>query len=126
MSQYIIQILLFFHVGILFFHLGVLLRFIPYMFIWGGKIQSDEQMAKMEVVSIIIALFFISILVLASGLVNNPFSGSMIKFLMIFMALFYFVGTIMNLISKNKVEKYFFSVLSLSMCLLSIFCVVNN
>ena len=48
-------------------HLVILSKIIPYKFVWGGRLKSDKEMYRFEILSIIInSLFLIVVLVQAS------------------------------------------------------------
>ncbi len=86
------------------FHLLIISGVIPYQYVWGGRLKSNEQMLRFESISIIINLFIIFIISIKGGYIRPYLSSKVIKvFLWIFSILFV-LNTIGNLLSLNSLE----------------------
>lgn len=44
------------------FHVLVLVKIIPYKIVWGGRLKTDADMYKFELVWMILNLFFLSVI----------------------------------------------------------------
>ena len=107
--------------AVLVFHFLVLLKVIPYKIVWGGRLKSDTQMYRFEVVSIFTNLIFLAIVFAYSGILLSDISPNIISILLWIMAALFALNTLGNLMSKNKLEKIIFTPLTL---LLFVFCVI--
>jgi hypothetical protein len=94
------------------FHLLVLLKIVPYTIVWGGRFTSDKQMYLFELLSLVIITLIIFIIFVHLGLLPVSFpKGTMSVILWIITALFA-LNTIGNILSKNKVEKKIFTLIT--------------
>src|SRR4051812_22812325 len=50
-------------------HVLILLRILPYDFVWGGRLKSEEEVIIFESVSIVVQILFISIIAVKAGYV---------------------------------------------------------
>ena len=107
--------------AVLVFHFLVLLKVIPYKIVWGGRLKSDTQMYRFEVVSIFTNLIFLAIVFAYSGILLSDISPNIISILLWIMAALFSLNTLGNLMSKNKWEKIIFTPLTF---ILFIFCLI--
>lgn len=107
--------------AVLVFHFLVLLKVIPYKIVWGGRLKSDTQMYRFEVVSIFTNLIFLAIVFAYSGILLSDISPNIISILLWIMAALFALNTLGNLMSKNKWEKIIFTPLTF---ILFIFCLI--
>ena len=111
---------------LLVLHICILLKFIPYNVVWGGRLKSDTEMYRFEIVSILINLFFLfSILVQSNFLTINFPKKIMTIILWIMTALFLF-NTFGNAISKNKIEQRVFTPITFILAILSLILAFTN
>lgn len=111
---------------LLVLHICILLKFIPYNVVWGGRLKSDTEMYRFEIVSILINLFFLfSILVQSNFLTINFPKKIMTIILWIMTALFLF-NTFGNAISKNKIEQKVFTPITFILAILSLILAFTN
>lgn len=106
--------------AVLIFHFLVLFKIIPYSIVWGGRLKSDKQMYRFEVVSIFTNLFFLAVVAAYSGILFSDIPASIITILLWIMAALFALNTFGNLLSKNKWEKIIFTPMTL---ILTIFCI---
>ncbi|MCP5063052.1 MAG: hypothetical protein GY936_11400 [Ignavibacteriae bacterium] len=86
------------------FHILIISGVIPYQYVWGGRLESNEQMLKFESISMIINLFIIFIVSIKGSYIRPYLSSRVVKvFLWIFSILFV-LNTIGNLLSLNSLE----------------------
>jgi hypothetical protein len=113
--------LLFFLSLFLLFHLAVLFKIIPYRLIWGGRLKSDREMYRFEIVSLFMNALLGCIVLIETRLVEIDISPKIIAFLLWLMALLFLLNTVGNAMSKNKFEKMIFTPITV---LLTIFSVI--
>ena len=86
------------------FHILIISGVIPYQYVWGGRLESNEQMLRFESISMIINLFIIFIISIKGSYIRPYISSKVIKvFLWIFSILFG-LNTIGNFLSLNSLE----------------------
>lgn len=89
---------------VLVFHLLVISCVIPYQYVWGGRLESTEQMLWFESISMIINLFIILIVSMKGNYIRSYLSNRVVKvFLWIFSILF-ILNTVGNLFSLTSLE----------------------
>ncbi|MCP4460582.1 MAG: cupin domain-containing protein [Cytophagales bacterium] len=86
------------------FYILIISSVIPYQYVWGGRLESNEQMLRFESISMIINLFIIFIVSIKGGYTRPYLSSKVVHvFLWIFTILFV-LNTIGNLLSLNSLE----------------------
>ena len=86
------------------FHILIISGVIPYQYVWGGRLESNEQMLRFESISMIINLFIIFIVSIKGSYIRPYLSSRVVKvFLWIFSILFV-LNTLGNLLSLNSLE----------------------
>lgn len=89
------------------FHLVVLLKIIPFQIVWGGRLQTVQDMYVFELGSILINAFFIFVLLQKGMFIKSIFSNKAVSIILwIFFAVF-LLNTIGNLLAKSTFEKLF-------------------
>lgn len=114
-SKGIISILSF----IVLFHLLVMLKIIPTDLVWGGNIETNRQFYIMEIISITLNLFFIFIVSVYAGFLKFNLNPVMLRMVIWTMFILFLLNSIGNLMSKNPLEAYLFTPLTI---LLAFFC----
>ncbi|SMD44775.1 hypothetical protein SAMN00777080_3409 [Aquiflexum balticum DSM 16537] len=75
--------------AVLILHFLIVLKIIPYDIVWGGRLQSDQEMYTFESFSIINSLFFIYVLAQKGNFVSAVFSDKILSVILwIFFGLF--------------------------------------
>lgn len=86
------------------FHILIISGVIPYQYVWGGRLESNEQMLRFESISMIINLFIIFIVSIKGSYIRSYLSSRVVKvFLWIFSILFV-LNTIGNILALNSLE----------------------
>ena len=93
-------------------HILVLTGVIPYGVVWAGKISTEAEMRKLEVISILVNAFAILILVLKADYIKHKISGKIINAIILLLAVLFSLNTIGNLFAKSGFELYFFAPLT--------------
>lgn len=113
-----------FGMGIIFgltiiFHALVLAGIIPFDIVWGGKIQSETEMFKLEIVSVALNLFFLFVVLAKSNIIVLPVSQLFFRGMFWLMTALFLLNTLGNLLSENHLEKLIFTPLTLVLAVFS-------
>ena len=107
-----INIMIFLLTALLLFHTLILTKVMSYTIVWAGKINSEEEMKKLEEISIIINVFEILIMVLKGGYIQHKIPNKILNLIIWTLVFFFSLNTIANLFAKSKFELYFFTPLT--------------
>lgn len=89
------------------FHILLFLKFIPFEFAWGGKVESKNEMYVLESVAVLLNLFFLYLLLQKGNFMTPVFSKKVLSVLLwIFLGIFG-LNTLGNLFAETKLEKLF-------------------
>lgn len=103
---------------IVLFHVAIITHYIPYTIVWGGKLQTDNEVSVFEIISIAINLLLIIILVLKGNYIKYKVSDKILNaILWLFIALFG-MNTIGNLLAETMFEKIAFAPLTFILAML--------
>lgn len=101
---------------LLLFHFGIVFKIIPYEIVWGGRLQSDQEMYVFESISIALNLLLALLLLAKVNLIAVSLPEKVINFgLWAFVGLFA-LNTIGNLLAETTFEK-FFSIVTIYLCI---------
>ena len=110
----------------LLLHLGILLKIIPYRAVWGGRLKSDAQMYRFEMVSLLLNLLFIGLILVKANYLEISIPKKIITYSFWFMAALFLLNTLGNAVSKNKLEKRLFTPVTLMLAFFSIILALAN
>ncbi len=110
----------------LIFHTLVLIAIIPYDIVWAGKINSEVNMKKLEIISILVNAFAILILLLHAGYIQNNISVKIFKVIIWLFVILFSLNTIGNLFAESQFELYFFAPLSFILAILCLRIVIDK
>jgi len=102
----------------LIFQLLVLTGAIPYNVVWGGRLESEEQMYQFESVSIAINLFVIFVVAMRGGFIRHYLPDGLITVIIWILVLLFSLNTIGNLFAETLLEKIIFTPLTLGTALM--------
>ncbi len=105
---------------VILFHVLVLAGVIPFSMVWGGRIQSQEQMISFEIISILINIIMIAVVAIYAGYLNLKINPKIIKMALWMMVVIFFLNTIGNLFSNNEMEKMIFTPITLLLAIFSL------
>ncbi|GBF43083.1 hypothetical protein LPTSP2_23790 [Leptospira ellinghausenii] len=86
------------------FHIFALLQVIPYQYLWGGRLQSIEEMYLMESISLVANVFFVYCSYLYLQYMNNGLVPIWIRIIFGFISAVFFMNTIGNLVAVTNLE----------------------
>ena len=104
-SLFVIGLLILFHLSIL---IGIIFfDFAPTDFLWGGQMNSVEQLFKFEIVSLLALSLFFFLVLIRSKRLNLPKLKSVAHVAMWVLFVIFSLNTIGNLLAKTNFEKLF-------------------
>lgn len=106
--------------SILIFHLLIVIGVIPYDIVWGGKLESEEQMMQLELVSLIINASLLFAVISYSKDTKKRIKPVIFKIIFWLMTILFAVNTLGNLLSENILETIIFTPLTLILSLFSL------
>ncbi len=93
----------------LVFHLLVIMGLLPYDMIWGGMLESRQQLFLFELFSIAVTLLFFWVVLAKSDLVRFNLSPRLSKGVLWAMVALFALNTVGNLLSLSSLEKILFT-----------------
>lgn len=111
---------------LLVFHLLILTKVIPYKLVWGGRLKSDKDMYRFEVVSIITNSFLLLILLVYSGNIAFNIPKTIMTILLWTMSILFALNTVGNITSKHKMEQRLFSPITILLTIFSLILALTN
>jgi hypothetical protein len=106
---------------VILFHILVLMGVIPDTIVWGGNINSKQELFVLETVSIALNLFMIMVALVYLGTIRWRISALILRILFWVMFALFLLNTLGNLVAKNSIETYIFTPLTF---LLAVFCFI--
>ncbi|TGK50691.1 hypothetical protein EHQ16_04490 [Leptospira kanakyensis] len=86
------------------FHVIALFQFIPYKYLWGGRLSSVEEMYVMETVSLIVNTFFLWASFQYTQYLNKGLVPLWIRLVFAFIGIIFLANTIGNLVAVTDLE----------------------
>lgn len=91
------------------FHIFVISSIVPYEIVWGGKINSKEQMYPFELVSILINLLMLAIVLIKVEIFKAKANMKFINYAIWTIFAIFMLNTVGNIFSENSFEKAVFT-----------------
>lgn len=110
----------------LLLHTWILLKIIPYTVVWGGRLKSDKEMYRFEIISIAVNLFFLLIVLIQSGILIIDFPEHILTIILWIMAVMFCFNTFGNIFSKNKIERIVFTPITIMLTVFSVILALSN
>ena len=107
-------------------HLVILLKIIPYKFVWGGRLKSDKEMYRFEILSIIINSLFLIVVLVQASLLTIEIPKKLINYALWLMTVLFLLNTFGNAISKNKLEQRLFTPITILLTIFSLILALSN
>ncbi len=86
------------------YHILIISGVIPYQYVWGGRLESNEQMLRFESISMIIILFVIFIVSIKGSYLRPYLSSKVVTVFLWMFSILFILNTIGNLLSLNSLE----------------------
>ncbi len=112
--------------AILVFHICIVFKLIPYSIVWGGRLKTDKDMYRFEIVSILVNTIFLAVILIQAEIWSPNISKTVITVGLWVMAALFLLNTFGNLASKNRFEKLFFTPLTIILCAFSLILALNT
>ena len=110
----------------LVFHILIITKVIPYQFVWGGRLKSDQQMIRFETFSILINLVFVVIILIQADFISVAVPKIVMTNLLWAMTALFLLNTLGNIVSKNKFEKMVFTPVTILLATFSMILALYN
>lgn len=107
-------------------HVLILLKIIPYNVVWGGRLKSDKEMYRFEIVSIVLNLFFLFIILVQASMLAIDFPKKTMTIILWSMTALFVLNTSGNVISKNKIEQKLFTPITIILTIFSLILALTN
>lgn len=91
---------------------------VPYTIVWGSRLTSTEEMIRFEVFSLLINGIMVTVVLIAAGYIQAKVNRSLLRFMLWAMAVLFFLNTIGNILSTNRLETIIFTPLTFLLALL--------
>jgi len=105
---------------VIVFHFLVLAQVIPYKIVWGGRLESDTQMIRFEVISIALNLIMLTWVAINSGYLKWEIGRRWIQPGMWIMVALFLFNTVGNLFAINDWERWIFTPLTFLLTMFSL------
>ena len=116
LSQVIFGLLILFHLAVIF---GILvLDFVPIDFLWGGRMESKQQLLRFEIFSLILITLCWFIVLVKSEQIRIPSLKGVAKIGIWILVFLFVLNTVGNLLAKTTFEISF----AILTALLSVLC----
>ncbi|MEI1279803.1 hypothetical protein V6Z05_15845 [Leptospira venezuelensis] len=112
-------LLLFFSCSIIF-HTIIISGAAPFSIVWGGRLETWEQMIVFESISILVNLLFLMVIALDSKYIKLPISNRVVRGAIWGMVAIFSLNTLGNIFSLNSTETAVFTPVTLVIALLSL------
>jgi hypothetical protein len=91
------------------FVIGILalLDIVPLKYVWGGRLTDKSQLIPMEVITLVVNAFIIWVVGMRAGYFQPKFTQSVLRIVMLVLAVIMALNTLGNLVAKTNTEKYF-------------------
>lgn len=94
------------------FHLAVLIGifffdYVPVDFLWGGRMETREQLVGFEIISALISLLCIFVVLIRTGLISMPKLIKITGIVLWILFILFLLNTIGNIFAKTTFEKFF-------------------
>jgi hypothetical protein len=107
-------------------HFIILLKLIPYSLVWGGRLKSDKEMYRFEIISILINALFVIVILVQGGFLKIDVPKKIITYALWLMTGVFLLNTLGNATSKNKLEQRLFTPLTILLAVFSFILALSN
>ena len=107
-------------------HFIILIKLIPYNLVWGGRLKSDKEMYRFEIFSILINSLFVIVILVQGSLLTIDIPKKIITYALWLMTGLFFLNTLGNVTSKNKLEQRLFTPITILLAIFSLILALSN
>ena len=107
-------------------HLFIVAKIIPYNLVWGGRLKSDKEMYRFEILSIIINSLFLMVILVQANLLATEIPKKIISYALWLMTGLFLLNTAGNAISKNRLEQRVFTPLTTLLTIFSLILALSS
>lgn len=111
---------------LLLLHFIILLKIIPYTVIWGGRLKSNNEMYRFEILSVFIISLFIMVIMTQAGFTKLTIPNNLITYALLIMTGLFLLNTFGNAVSKNKIERLLFIPITILLTIFSLILALLN
>ena len=104
----------------------MLIKIIPYNLVWGGRLKSEKEMVRFEIVSILINSLFVILTLTQMSLLTIDIPKNVITYSLYLMTGLFLLNTLGNVTSKNKLEKILFTPVTILLAIFSLTLALAN
>lgn len=103
--------------GALVFHLLVIFQIILFDIVWGGRLNSGDEMLVFESVAIVINLIVLAVITIKGGYLKPVIPMKLVNIILWIMVLLFALNTLGNVFALNTLEAVLFTPVTLIACL---------
>ncbi len=115
-----IHILIWILIVLFFYHILIVTGEISFQSVWGGRLQSEQDMVRFESIAILLNLLMLIVVFIKGGYINIPNSRNLICLFLWIFGVMFILNALGSAISQNPVETWLFTPLALLSSLLCI------
>lgn len=109
---------------VLLFHLAIIagilfFDYAPVEFLWGGRLETPEELLSFEIVSVLINLVALFFTAVRAGYISIPRLQKVARVVMWLLFVLFFLNTVGNFVAESLFEK-FFAILTTVLALFSL------
>ncbi len=110
---------------VMVFHALVLIGIVPFEMVWGGRLESKEDMIPFEITSIALNSVMLGIVMMQAGLLKVNVKPIVLKVAFWCMFLLFAINTVGNIFSNNELERLIFTPLTLLLAVFSLLLAIK-
>lgn len=105
------------------FHLAIIIgivffNYAPVDYLWGGRMETKEQLLSYEIISLVVAFVCLLIVLIKSGRIHLPKLSGVVRIALWVLFVLFALNTVGNLLARTTFEKLF----AIVTFLLALFC----
>ena len=105
LSLFLFALLILFHTSVI---LGMIVfDYVPIDFLWGGRMETKEQLLGYEIISLLIMVLCLFIVLVRSERIRIPILMGVAKVVLWVLFVLFFINTVGNLMANTTFEKFF-------------------
>lgn len=110
---------------VILFHLLVIIGYVPSSIVWGGRANSQKELLRLELVSVLVNVLFLIFILILNRTINIQINVKIARLVLWIMGILFLLNTIGNLFSKSNIETMIFTPITLLLSILSFYLAVQ-